>query len=113
MSTLKRLAEDLDSFLAGIAKSALPSSPTTVSFNGSGQIQTDAASSKSVDEVVRATFDYVTSQLKEEDGAEAIGQTFMVACDAIAKDAGLDHGKVQLHALAFLEGIVEAARGSL
>jgi len=107
--SLKRLAEDLDSFLAGVKAEPAPAVTTTKP----GTLKTDASDSKSIDEVVRATFDYVSSQLKEEDGAEAIGQAFMVACDAIAKDAGLDHGTVQLHALAFLEGIVEAARGSL
>lgn len=109
--SLKRLAEDLDSIIAGL-KSAKPTSVSTKS--GKLEVEgTVAQTGPSLDEVVRATFDYVTSQLKESDGATSIGEAFMVACSGIAKDAGLDEAKVQAHALMFLEEIVEAARSTL
>lgn len=109
--SLKHVAEDLDSFIAGL-KAAKPVAVSTK--NGKLEVEgTVAQTGPSLSEVVRATFDYVTSQLKESDGAESIGEAFMVACAGIAKDAGLDQAKVQQHALMFLEEIVEAARSTL
>lgn len=101
--SLKHLAEDLDAFLAGLKKPE----QKVVTPNGPVKLGEDAPQ---IDAVVRAAFDYTTAQLKEDDDADTIGQAFMVACGAVAKDAGLDHDKVHQHALAFLENIVESAR---
>lgn len=109
--SLKHLAEDLDSFLAGLKKPetkiVTPNGSVTFTDAGSIKFGEDAAQ---IDAVVRAAFDYTTAQLKEDDDAAVIGEAFMLACGAVAKDAGLDHDKVQQHALAFLENIVESAR---
>jgi hypothetical protein len=106
--SLKRLAEDLDSLIAQVAK---PEPAKTATPNGTGALKVETT--KSVDEVVRAAFDYVTSQLKEDDDATTIGEAFMVAAGAVAKDAGLDHDEVQQRAIMFLDAIVESARGTL
>lgn len=108
MSNFKALAEDLDSFL-GQLKATQPAQTAS----SSEQHEQRVPIGLSIDDVVRSAFDLVTAQLKEEDSAESIGEAFMLACSAVAKDAKLDESRVQQHALALLESIVEAARRTL
>jgi hypothetical protein len=119
VNNLKALAGDLDSFLRGVTPA--PAKATPPSLEQSGQrVATPAALPAQAEQakvppqrLVRAVWDYVSSRIEEEDGARTIGETFMVAVAATARDADVNVDAMNSAAIDFLESIVEAARGVL
>jgi hypothetical protein len=102
VSNLHNIASDLAAFLTQVAER----SPIKV------EVATAKPTTVLSDETLaRAVFDYVCSQLKEDDPPEVIGEALVIGANALARDAQLSGDRLTEEMIDLLERIVEAARG--
>jgi preprotein translocase subunit YajC len=61
------------------------------------------------EELARAAFGYVISEVEESDSEQTIGEALMVGIGGAAKDAGVDQNEAERAMISFLENVLVAA----